>query len=66
MTDIRNGCESLPAGPARYDLFEATQVLTDLLVSDWTEVDEALNQVHEAMHHINHWQGCGECAGNTS
>ena len=63
-TDIRIWSDNLP-GTARQDLYEATQVLHDLLVSGWTEVDEALGQMHTAMHMLNRWQGRGGRAGNT-
>ena len=62
--DIRNWSDNLPAGPARHDLHDAAQTLYDLLVSGWTEVDEALGQLHTAMHYLNRWQGRGGRAGN--
>ncbi len=62
--DIRNWSDSLPAGPARNDLHDAAQMLYDLLVSGWTEVDEALGQIHAAMHYLNRWQGRGGRMGN--
>lgn len=62
--DIRNWSDNLPAGPARYDLQDAAQMLYDLLVSGWTEVDEALGQLHTAMHYLNRWQGGGARIGN--
>lgn len=62
--DIRNWSSNLPAGPARYDLRDAAQTLYDLLVSGWTEVDEALGQLHTAMHYLNRWQGRGGRIGN--
>lgn len=64
VADIRIWSDNLP-GSARQDLYEAAQVLNDLLVSGWTEVDEALGQMHTAMHMLNRWQGRGGCAGNT-
>lgn len=64
VSDIRIWGDCLP-GAARQDLYEATQVLNDLLVSGWTEVDEALGQMHTAMHMLNRWQGRGGRAGNT-
>jgi len=64
VSDIRIWSDSLP-GAARQDLFEATEVLNDLLVSGWTEVDEALGQMHTAIHMLNRWQGRGGRAGNT-
>ncbi|WP_225561131.1 hypothetical protein [Comamonas sp. CMM02] len=64
VADIRIWGDCLP-GTARQDLYEATQVLGDLLVSGWTEVDEALGQMHTAMHMLNRWQGRGGRAGNT-
>lgn len=63
-TDIRNWSDNLPAGPARYDLHDAAQTLHDLLVSGWTEVDEALGQLHAAMHYLHRWQGSGGRIGN--
>lgn len=63
--DIRNWSGNLPAGPARQDLHDAAQTLYDLLVSGWTEVDEALGQLHTAMHYLNRWQGRGGRIGNT-
>lgn len=63
-TDIRNWSDNLPAGPARYDLHDAAQTLHDLLVSGWTEVDEALGQLHTAMHYLHRWQGSGGRIGN--
>lgn len=63
--DIRNWSDNLPAGPARQDLHDAAQTLYDLLVSGWTEVDEALGQLHTAMHYLNRWQGRGGRIGNT-
>lgn len=62
--DIRNWSDNLPAGPARTDLHDAAQMLYDLLVSGWTEVDEALGQLHSAMHFLNRWQGRGGGIGN--
>lgn len=62
--DIRNWSDNLPVGPARYDLHDAAQTLYDLLVSGWTEVDEALGQMHTAMHYLNRWQGRGGRVGN--
>lgn len=62
--DIRNWSDNLPAGPARHDLHDAAQTLYDLLVSGWTEVDEALGQIHTAMHYLNRWQGRGGRVGN--
>ena len=64
VADIRNWSDNLPAGPARHDLHDAAQTLYDLLVSGWTEVDEALGQLHTAMHYLNRWQGRGGRAGN--
>lgn len=64
VSDIRIWSDSLP-GAARQDLYEATGVLNDLLVSGWTEVDEALGQMHTAIHMLNRWQGRGGRAGNT-
>lgn len=64
VSDIRIWSDSLP-GAARQDLYEATEVLNDLLVSGWTEVDEALGQMHTAIHMLNRWQGRGGRAGNT-
>lgn len=64
VADIRIWSDNLP-GSARQDLYEAAQVLNDLLVSGWTEVDEALGQMHTAMHMLNCWQGRGGRAGNT-
>ncbi len=64
VADIRTWSDNLP-GSARQDLYEAAQVLNDLLVSGWTEVDEALGQMHTAMHMLNRWQGRGGRAGNT-
>ncbi|WP_052263556.1 phage antirepressor N-terminal domain-containing protein [Comamonas thiooxydans] len=63
-TDIRNWSNNLPAGPARYDLHDAAQTLHDLLVSGWTEVDEALGQLQTAVHYLNRWQGSGGRIGN--
>ena len=63
--DIRNWSDNLPAGPARQDLHDAAQTLYDLLVSGCTEVDEALGQLHTAMHYLNRWQGRGGRIGNT-
>ncbi|MBL5979723.1 phage antirepressor N-terminal domain-containing protein [Comamonas sp. NyZ500] len=63
-TDIRNWSDNLPAGPARYDLHDAAQTLHDLLVSGWTEVDEALGQLQTAVHYLNRWQGSGGRIGN--
>ena len=62
--DIRNWSNNLPAGPARHDLHDAAQTLYDLLVSGWTEVDEALGQIHTATHYLNRWQGRGGYIGN--
>lgn len=64
--DIRNWSENLPVGQARNDLRDAAQMLYDLLVSGWTEVDEALGQLHTAMHYLNRWQGRGGCIGNVA
>ena len=64
--DIRNWSENLPVGQARNDLRDATQMLYDLLVSGWTEVDEALGQLHTAMHYLNRWQGRGGRIGNVA
>lgn len=64
--DIRNWSDSLPAGHARNDLHEAAQTLYDLLVSCWTEVDEALGQIHTAVHYLNRWQGRGGHIGNAT
>ncbi|WP_314324462.1 Bro-N domain-containing protein [Comamonas aquatica] len=63
VADIRSWGDSLP-GTARQDLYEATEVLNDLLVSGWTEVDEALGQMHCAIHMLNRWQGRGGRSGN--
>lgn len=63
VADIRIWGDSLP-GTARQDLYEATEVLNDLLVSGWTEVDEALGQMHCAIHMLNRWQGRGGRSGN--
>lgn len=64
VADIRIWGDCLP-GTARQDLYEAIEVLGDLLVSGWTEVDEALGQMHTAIHMLNRWQGRGGRAGNT-
>ncbi|MFG5779854.1 phage antirepressor N-terminal domain-containing protein [Comamonas sp. J-3] len=64
--DIRNWSDNLPAGPARTDLHDAAQMLYDLLVSGWTDVDEALGQLHSAMHFLNRWQGRGGGIGNVA
>lgn len=64
VADIRIWGDSLP-GTARQDLYEATEVLNDLLVSGWTEVDEALGQMHCAIHMLNRWQGRGGRSGNS-
>lgn len=64
--DIRNWSENLPVGQARNDLRDAAQMLYDLLVSGWTEVDEALGQLHTAMHYLNRWQGRGGRIGNVA
>ncbi|WP_314324425.1 Rha family transcriptional regulator [Comamonas aquatica] len=63
--DIRNWSDNLPASPARQDLHDAAQTLYDLLVSGWTEVDEALGQMQMAMHFLGRWQGRGGRIGNT-
>ncbi len=63
VADIRIWGDSLP-GTARQDLYDATEVLNDLLVSGWTEVDEALGQMHCAIHMLNRWQGRGGRSGN--
>ena len=62
--DIRNWSENLPIGDARQDLHNAAQTLYDLLVSGWTEVDEALGQMQSAMFFLNRWQGRGGRTGN--
>lgn len=64
ITDIRNWSDKLPACPARDDLHDAAQTLHDLLVSGWTEVDEALSSLNSAMHFLNRWQGRGGGVGN--
>lgn len=64
VADIRNWSDNLPAGPAKRDLHDATDTLYDLLVSGWTEVDEALGQLSTAMHYLNRWQGRGGRMGN--
>lgn len=66
VDDIRNWSDNLPAGPAKRDLHNATDTLYDLLVSGWTEVDEALGQLSTAMHYLNRWQGRGGRMGNVS
>lgn len=63
--DMRNWCdENLPYGQARDDMMDAANTLYDLLVSGWTEVDEALGRLHTAMHYLNRWQGRGGRTGN--
>lgn len=64
VADISNWSDCLPDS-ARRDLHEATEVLNGLLISGWTEVDEALGQMHTAIHMLNRWQGRGGRAGNT-
>ena len=66
VADICNWSDNLPAGPAKRDLHNATDTLYDLLVSGWTEVDEALGQLSTAMHYLNRWQGRGGRMGNVS
>lgn len=62
--DILNWSDHLPTAQARQDLHDAAQTLHDLLVSGWTEVDEALSKMHTAMHFLNRWQGRGGTVGN--
>lgn len=64
--DILNWSDHLPTAQARQDLHDAAQTLHDLLVSGWTEVDEALSKMHTAMHFLNRWQGRGGTVGNCS
>ena len=64
--DILNWSDHLPTTQARQDLHDAAQTLHDLLVSGWTEVDEALSKMHTAMHFLNRWQGRGGTVGNCS
>lgn len=64
VADIRHWGEGLPAGSARNDLCDATQTLQNLLVSGWTEVDEALSQISTAVHYLSRWQGRGGRVGN--
>lgn len=66
VADIRDWSDNLPAGPAKRDLYDATDTLYGLLVSGWTEVDEALGQLSTAMHYLNRWQGRGGRMGNIS
>lgn len=64
VADIRNWSDQLPPGAARKDLHYAAQTLYELLVTGWTEVDEAMSQIHTAMHYLNRWQGRGGRIGN--
>lgn len=66
VTDIQSWGHSLPNSPAKRDLIDATDTLYSLLVSGWTEVDEALGQISTAMHYLNRWQGLGGRLGNAS
>lgn len=66
VTDIQSWGHSLPNSPAKRDLIDATDTLYSLLVSGWTEVDEALGQISTAMHYLNRWQGRGGRLWNVS
>jgi len=46
------------------ELEEAAEVLRDLIISGWTEVDEALSCLSTAQHFLNRWQGRGGRTGN--
>lgn len=65
VTEIGCWANCLPP-QARQDLQAATDALYDLLVSGWTEVDEALGRMQTAMHYLNRWQGRGGHVGNVS
>jgi hypothetical protein len=63
VTDIACWANCLPP-QARQDLQAATDAIQGLLVSGWTEVDEALGCLSTAMHYLNRWQGRGGHVGN--
>jgi hypothetical protein len=50
--------------PATRSLAEAADTLHDLLITGWTEVDEALGSISHGMHYLNRWQGRGGRMGN--
>ncbi|MDR0274107.1 MAG: hypothetical protein LBI48_01965 [Burkholderiaceae bacterium] len=54
----------LPDPQARGDLQDATKALHELLVTGWTEVDEALSCLNRAMHCLHRWQGRSGRVGN--
>ncbi|MCL2656861.1 MAG: KilA-N domain-containing protein [Betaproteobacteria bacterium] len=61
---IRDWAEKLPDPQARDDLRDAAHTLYELLVTGWTEVDEALGAFLNGMHYLNRWQGRGGRCGN--
>ncbi|MDR0274138.1 MAG: Bro-N domain-containing protein [Burkholderiaceae bacterium] len=54
----------LPDPQARGDLQDATKVLHELLVTGWTEVDEALSAIKQGVHFLHRWQGRSGRVGN--
>lgn len=61
---IRNWAQSQPSSPASKSLAKAADTLHDLLVTGWTEVDEALSAMSRATHYLHRWQGRGGRIGN--
>ncbi|MDR0672885.1 MAG: ORF6C domain-containing protein [Zoogloeaceae bacterium] len=61
---IRNWAQSQPSSPASKSLAKAADTLYDLLVTGWTEVDEALSAMSRATHYLHRWQGRGGRIGN--
>jgi hypothetical protein len=61
---IRNWAWHQPPTPASRSLEKAAQTLHDLLVSGWTEVDEALGSISRGVHYLHRWQGRGGRMGN--
>lgn len=64
--DIGVWANQLPTGHAKRDLTDAVDTLHRLLVSGWTEVDEAMGQLSMAMYYLNRWQGRGGRIGNVA
>ncbi|MDR2214611.1 MAG: hypothetical protein LBE59_02080 [Nevskiaceae bacterium] len=62
--EIRNWAETLPDEQAKSDLRHAAQLLYDVLVTGWTQVDEALMKMNIGMSYLHEWQGRGGRIGN--
>jgi hypothetical protein len=61
---IRNWARALPDEQARNDLETAAHTIYELLITGWTEVDEALCSISTGVHYLNRWQGRGGRMGN--